>query len=245
MHKFDYRVEEKMLIDLIMDKIYKAFTTIFVKIDHVGPVETGKVNGNFFVVRTGTANFYIYESEGNFICFDSGFGKRQIIRELGKLGIEPDDITHLFLTHSDFDHAGGVSLFKKAEIYLSGDEEQMITGKKARKFGFIYNARIKRRYNLLKDNEVITIGKTKVKAIATPGHTPGSMSYLINDSILIVGDAFRLYNGKVYPIKYYNYDTNKQKESIKKLSCIDNVQMVCTAHRGYSEKFHEAISDWR
>jgi len=33
------------------------------------------------------------------------------------------------LTHSDFDHAGGLSLFENAEIYLSRDEEQMITKK--------------------------------------------------------------------------------------------------------------------
>jgi hydroxyacylglutathione hydrolase len=229
----------------ITNKFYDIFTAIFVRIKHVHPIATGKITDNLFVIKTGTANFYIYKSEEKVICFDSGFGKSLIIRELNNLGIDPSAITHLFLTHSDFDHANGADLFDRAEIYLSADEEQMITRKKARIYGFIYNSRIKSTYHLLKDNDVVTIGPTKIKAIATPGHTPGSMSYLINDSILMVGDAFRLINGKVYPLKYYNMDTEKQKESIRKLSGLDNIQLVCTAHRGYTEMFREAIDHWR
>jgi glyoxylase-like metal-dependent hydrolase (beta-lactamase superfamily II) len=34
----------------------------------------------------------------------------------------------MYLTHSDFDHAGGLALFANAEIYLSSDEQPMISG---------------------------------------------------------------------------------------------------------------------
>ena len=125
----------KIRTSFIMNKIYDIFTAIFVKMNHVNPIETGKITDKLFVVRTGTANFYIYKSGEDMICFDSGFGKSQIIRELNNLDIDPKSITHLFLTHSDFDHANGLSVFENAEIYLSSDEEQMITRKKARKFG--------------------------------------------------------------------------------------------------------------
>lgn len=235
----------KIRTSFIVDKIYDIFTAIFVKMNHVNPIETGKITDNLFVVRTGTANFYIYKSGEDTVCFDCGFGKSQIIRELNNLDIDPKSITHVFLTHSDFDHAKGLSLFENAEIYLSFDEEQMITHKKARKFGLIYNPKVKDTYHLLKDNDVVAVGEAKIRAIATPGHTPGSMSYLINESILIVGDAFRILNGKVCPLKYYNMDNDQHKESIKKLACLDNVQLVCTGHRGYSKGFSEAISHWR
>lgn len=229
----------------IIDKIYDILTAFFVKLNHVDPIETGKIRDNFFVVRTATANFYVYKSGEDIICFDSGFGKSQILRELNKLGIDPKCITHVFLTHSDFDHAGGISLFENAKIYLSFDEEQMITGKKARKLGFMYNSKIIRPYHLLGNNDVITVGSTKIRAIAAPGHTPGSMCYFINEAILIVGDALRIINGKVYPIKYYNMDTEQQKESIKKLAQLDNVQLACTGHRGYTESFKEAVMNWK
>ena len=35
------------------------------------------------------------------------------------------------------------------------------------------------------------------------GHTPGSMSYLMNDSILFVGDTLALKGGKVRPFSLY------------------------------------------
>ena len=98
---------------------------------------------------------------------------------------------------------------------------------------------------LLKDNDVVTVGSIKVRAIATPGHTPGSMSYLVDEAILFCGDAFKLIDDKVYPIKHYTMDTERQKESIRKLAGLDNVCLACTAHRGYTEKFSEAIGSWK
>lgn len=228
-----------------MNHMYDIFTAIFVGMNHVNPIDTGKITENLFVIRTGTANFYIYKSKNNMISFDAGFGKNHIINELHSLNIDPGCITHIFLTHSDFDHADGVSLFKNAKVYLSSDEEQMITRRKARMSGFIYNSKVRGKYYLLNDNDVITVGTTKIKAIATPGHTPGSMSYLVNDSILIVGDSFRIINGKVCTIKYYNMDTKKQEESIRKLARLKNVKIACTGHRGYTKKFNEAIRGWK
>jgi len=45
----------------------------------------------------------------------------------------------------------------------------------------------------LKDGDVLTIGSQTIQVIATPGHTPGSLSYLWNDRIF-TGDAL-LING--------------------------------------------------
>ena len=166
-------------------------------------------------------------------------------RELSFLGINPDRITSLFLTHSDFDHASGLSVFQNAQIYLSSHEEPMITRKVARKYNIIYNRKINKAYKLLKDNDEITFGTFKVKAIETPGHTPGSMSYLINDEILFVGDAFKLIDGKAYPNSpFYCMDSAKQEESIKKLAKLKDVHSVFTAHGGYNNNFASVMADW-
>jgi hydroxyacylglutathione hydrolase len=215
-------------------------------ITRIWPVETGRITDNLYAVKTRTVNFFIYKSDKAIICIDSGFGKNLIVRELDSLGLAPRGITHLFLTHSDIDHAGGLALFEKAKIYLSSDEEPMITGRKARMLGFIYNSRIKRPYHLLNDNDVVAIGPTKIKAISTPGHTAGSMSYLVDESILFVGDTFKLIDNRVCSLRrYINMDTEQQKESIRKLACLDHVQLACTAHTGYTKVFDEAISSWK
>ena len=232
----------KIMLNKLFDHIIKIFTTI----EHINPVESAKINENVYAVKTETVNFFIYRKDDNYICFDAGFGKNLIKNQLRGLSINPDKITDLFLTHSDIDHTSGIDLFKNARIHIGSAEEPMITRQKARMFGFIYNPKIKRPYNLLNDNDIVKVGSIEIKAISTPGHTPGSMSYLVNKSILFVGDTFKLIGNKVYPIRsYMNMNTEQQKRSIRKLAHIDNVRMAFTAHRGYTKDFSKAISDWR
>lgn len=42
--------------------------------------------------------------------------------QLARFGYTPDDVTHLVLTHSHVDHAGGTNLFPKAKIYIDTAE---------------------------------------------------------------------------------------------------------------------------
>ena len=224
----------------------ETFSGIYARLKHMEPLETGKILENLFVLKTGTVNFYIYHKGDDYIALDSGFNKSLVRRELTALDINPDYVYDLFLSHSDFDHTGGIDVFQNTALYLSHDEEQMITKTTPRKYGFVYNSKIMRAYRLLKDNDEVTIGSIKVKAIETPGHTPGSMSYLLDDSILFVGDAFKLLDGKVYPIgPLFSMDQERQKESLRKLAQFKNVSLALTGHRGYTKDFNNAIADWK
>lgn len=244
------RKDEQMMsnkyISLIKDGIYELGTGIFANVMRLRPLETGSITDNLFVVRTGSANFFIYRQNKNIICIDSGYGRNIVKRELGKLGMDPGKVTHLFLTHTDYDHTDGLAVFDKAEIYLSSAEEQLITGRKSRKLGLLYNFRIKRSYHLLKDNDVVTAGSIKIKAISTPGHTIGSMSYLVNESILFVGDAFKMIGGRVYPKdRFISMSSEQEKESIRKLARLDHIRLACTAHNGCTGDFSQAIRSWK
>jgi len=44
------------------------------------------------------------------------------VRQLMRLGYAPDDVRHVLLTHMDFDHAGGLADFPRAEVHLLLDE---------------------------------------------------------------------------------------------------------------------------
>ncbi|HEX3007124.1 MAG TPA: MBL fold metallo-hydrolase [Bacteroidales bacterium] len=211
----------------------------------VAPIETARITPELFVVKALTVNFFIFRSGTATICFDTGFHLKTIRRELQKIDIDPRSITHVFLTHTDIDHAGGLRLFSNATIYFSADEEQMITHQRARLLGCIFNPRIKTSYQLLKDNETVAAGSLTIKAISTPGHTPGSMSYLLNDSLLFVGDTLRLIDKMVFPIgRIINMDTALQIASIRKLARLENVKMAFTAHSGYTTDFEASIAGW-
>ena len=230
---------------LMFNFIYDLSTNAFVHRKHLQLIPTEQITKNIFAIKTGSANLFIYKKGSDRIAIDSGFGVSILKREFLSLGINPNEITGLFLTHSDFDHAGGLPVFQTAKIYLSFHEEPMITRKVARKYGVIYNKKIYRTYKMLKDNDRIAVGTIRVKTIETPGHTPGSMSYLIDDEILFVGDAFKLIDGKAYPNSpLYCMDTNQQEESIRKLAKLKGVHSVFTAHGGYSNDFGYAMADW-
>ena len=210
------------------------------------PTKTGKITDNIFTIKAMIVNMFIIKYGDRVICIDTGLGSSIIKMGLKKLNIDPETVSHIFLTHSDYDHAGCIDLFKNASVFLSRNEEQMITGKKSRAFGIRYNNPIKREYSLLDNDEVVEIDDISVRGIETPGHTPGSMSYLINDEYLFVGDSMALIGNRVHSFPFFiNMDTPTQKESIKKLSGLKDVKLVCTAHSGYTKDFSNAVKAWR
>lgn len=160
--------------------------------------ETEKINANVYSVKNQGVNFYLFQEGNDIIAIDTGNNNEITLSELKLININPKQIKAIFLTHGDFDHAGGIKFFPNAKIYVGEAEEQMFQGKKKR-FLWTQMKKLPREYTLLKDNEVITVGNIKVKAISTPGHTPGSTSYLINGKFLFSGDALRLVKGKVKP----------------------------------------------
>jgi glyoxylase-like metal-dependent hydrolase (beta-lactamase superfamily II) len=116
----------------------------------------------------------------------------------------------------------------------------------ARKFGVYRNAAIYRPYILLKDNDEIKVGEIVVRAVESPGHTPGSMSYVIDGKYLFAGDALRLIGGKVRPlIRFINMDHAMCLNSIKKLAGLSRIEMILTCHRGYCRDFNGAMEKWK
>ena len=208
---------------------------------YFSPIDTQKISHELFAVRVKIVNMFLYIEGENIIAIDSCYKPKILRRELDKVGIDPSTVNHLFLTHTDYDHSGGINLFPNAKIYLSADEEQMITRITPRML-WIYNYPIKRKYELISDGSIINLGVTSVQAILTPGHTPGSTCYLINDRMLFTGDSLRLNNGKAQPFySLQNMNTKTQKESIRKLTSLTKVEILCTAHSGYSQSFEASI----
>lgn len=222
-------------------KLYRSF-------QHV--VSSGRVTENLYAVKMatgmGAVNLFIYRDDENAICIDSGYAGHRLEDELKRINIRPESVSHVFLTHTDFDHAGGIGLFGNARIYLAKDEEQMINGTTPRLLWFYHNPRINREYNLLRDGDIINVGKIKVRAIATPGHTLGSMSFLIDDYMLFTGDTLALRKGKVHTnYRLVNMNTATQRASIRRLAALENVSILCTGHTGCSKEYEDAMKQWR
>jgi glyoxylase-like metal-dependent hydrolase (beta-lactamase superfamily II) len=203
------------------------------------PVETRQLTDDVYSVRTKYVNMYLVKDGEHFIAIDAGIRKGAVKDELKKLEIDPDRVRAVLLTHSDSDHAGGISLFDKAVIYLPKDEEQVINGETGR-FLWFGNKIDTENYKLLEDKS-FSIGDVKIRLVPTPGHTAGSTCYIINDKYLFTGDALRLHNGIVerFP-KIINKNARKAKKSMKSITELDGVQYIFTAHYGYTDNYKAA-----
>ena len=223
------------------------------------PAPTEKITDNLFAIDDkGDVNLYIYTDGSHTICIDAGYWfSKNMGKEFSKVGIEPSSVSHLFLTHADMDHGGSLDCdskpnwFKNAQIYISDKENKITKGLIPRKLlAKVITVKspveIKRPINIINDGDEIKIGTIKIKAIATPGHTPGHLSYLINDEILCVGDALNLKDGKVKPFyKFWNMDHETDIQSVRKLARLSNITTLCTAHTGWTKDWDNAMSEWR
>lgn len=114
---------------------------------------------------------YIIESDGEAAVIDPVFPIKDYIRIARDLDVK---ITKVYDTHQHADHVSAAKALAEeagAKLYMSAYEE----------YAF--------KYNELFDGDIHKIGSATLKVIHTPGHTPGSVSFLIGKKILLTGDT--------------------------------------------------------
>ncbi len=224
-----------IVIGLLLIKSKLSAETAF-----MAPIATKQVVDGIFAVRDGNVNMFVIQKADDLIAVDAGNNAAAIAAEMKKINIDPENIKAVFLTHTDRDHTASLQLYKNAKVYLSSDEEQMINGKKYRML--IFKNKLDVPYELMKDDQEITVGSIKVRGILTPGHTLGSMCYVIDDAYLFTGDTLSLKNGRVGPFnELFNMDTETEKKSLQKLQNLSGIQYIFTAHYGFSDDFNNAF----
>lgn len=202
-----------------------------------------------YTILDGHANVYLVQHEAGYLAFDAGEKTKVSRRELQELGIDPESVTDVFLTHSDHDHAGAVEIFSQAKVYLPAEEERLINGSTARTFGKMKILRLKNKirqsYSLLKDGDVITVGSHRIECLHTPGHTPGSMSFKLNEKELFTGDTLRLIDGKIHSfVPFFTMDQKRNKKSIEELAGVSGVERIFTAHHGYTDNAETLLKNF-
>lgn len=201
------------------------------------PAETGKIAGTeITAVRNNLNNLFLIKSENGFIAIDTGTDTKTIKSELERLSIDPKDVHSVLITHSDYDHIGSLNLFSNAQLYMSDDELQMVNGNKKRN-DFSSNSLPDgigiESLNLLSDGQKLILGEHSVKCIKTSGHTPGSMSFLVDGSYLFTGDALSVKQNNIFTHPF-TMNENEALESIERLyKAKEEYILILTAHYGY------------
>ena len=162
------------------------------------PLNTGWIDKNVACVREWVANIFFYCKDHAVIMIDAGYNYDRLVEKMGWLGIDPQSVQHILITHQDTDHVGAVEadspgLFQNAALYIGEVENRYLTGEVRRKVIYhlykLPQVTINNKKVLLQDGEVINIDGIKIECFLVPGHTWGHMVYLVDDRYLFTGDT--------------------------------------------------------
>ncbi|WP_230597334.1 N-acyl homoserine lactonase family protein [Rhodococcoides fascians] len=186
--------------------------------------------GDLVVGAEGTITFplpaFLIEHDRGLILFDTSFSpllnddphayfgdladtlnivtspEQRIDRQLAALGFRTDDVTHVVLSHTHCDHAGGLYLFPDAKFFVGPGE-----------FDWFSNPGPLQQHLMRADDlapttdydwttieqpEYDILGDGSIRVLHTPGHTPGELSCVVNlpsQSIVLTGDTVHLREG--------------------------------------------------
>ena len=153
-----------------------------------GSFEPLKIFGNLYFVGTPPASVHIVDTGDGLIMFDTGYMQSLyiVIDNVYRIGLDPHNIKYILLTHGHIDHFGGAKAVRElsgAKIALGKEDREYANGTLdlsfAKELGMEFHDTFEPDI-LLSDGDLIRLGNTTIRTVATPGHTPGAMSYFFD-----------------------------------------------------------------
>lgn len=181
-------------------------------------------------------NCYILEyNDKEAAVIDPGAEGEAIAARLDGSGLK---LTHILLTHGHFDHIGAVQYLKErygASVYISHEDECMLADReKSRAAKFPSYEFVPTSADvLLEDGQEIALGTEKLKVVATPGHTEGSVCF-VGEGVIFAGDT--VFKGSVGCI---DLELRGMGDSLKKLKALDEDYILYCGHGEDTSLKHE------
>lgn len=140
------------------------------------------------VVQTNA--YVVVNEEGtNAVIIDPGTADEALMRQLDGIEVEA-----ILLTHAHFDHFGGVEALRKrydCPVYLHDLEKEWLWDTDSNlslNWPNVPPITASPPDHLLADGQSLTFCGATFQVLHTPGHSPGSVSFLVGD-LLFSGDA--------------------------------------------------------
>jgi N-acyl homoserine lactone hydrolase len=143
----------------------------------------------------GWSTIVLLRGHGHVALIDVGsFGVRHILQQkLKDLGLKPEDVTDVILTHAHYDHMINWTMFSNASIHISGSElDWSLTAPWGKTPVPELYVKELAQWNTLKRIEPGLELLPELVAHHAPGHTPGHLVFVLKGltrDIIFTGDA--------------------------------------------------------
>lgn len=190
---------------------------------------------NFTDLSFGT-NTYLVNAEGrsDAVLIDAGPSTHMILDALEKEGLE---LTAVLLTHGHPDHFAGAAEVAKATgapVYLHEIEIEVVESLPPSMLAMLGIEELEVPAGMLplEDGQVLELAGMEMKVLHTPGHSPGSVSFLVEDCLF---DGDLVFRGSIGRTDFPGGDFETLMTSVReKVFVLDPETRLYPGHMGAS-----------
>jgi metallo-beta-lactamase class B len=139
-----------------------------------------KVFDNFYWVGTRQHSSWALQTNSGLVILDTNFAWAtgpEIIDGLTALGLNPRDIKYVVISHAHGDHDQGAAELQKrfgAKVVMGSADWESTLQRPASAAGGVPTKDL----SVGPEGYKLTLGDTTIDILSTPGHTPGTLSYI-------------------------------------------------------------------
>jgi metallo-beta-lactamase class B len=155
----------------------------------VEPQAPVRVHGQTYYVGTAGLSVALIDTGAGLVLVDGALPQTagDVKRNIERLGLDWRKVRYILSTEPHHDHGGGLAALARdtgATVLASPAAAKAL--RRGQVFaddpqsGSLPNFPAVRRVREIRDGEVVQLGRTRIRAVFTPGHTPGSVSWTWN-----------------------------------------------------------------
>lgn len=147
---------------------------------------------------------------------------------------------YILLTHCHIDHILGVNAVKQiwnCPLVISEADAKSLEDPKINLSEMIFGYSFSLTADLtVNDGDEIDLGDTKITVLSTPGHTTGSVCYILGNN-MFSGDT--LFRGTIGNTNFPTSNTHEMIKTLKKLAAIEQNYNLYPGHDSETTLFYE------
>ncbi|HEY4071363.1 MAG TPA: subclass B3 metallo-beta-lactamase [Sphingomicrobium sp.] len=217
--------------------------------EYDNPAPPVRIFGNTYLVGTcGISSILITDPAGD-ILIDGGTEQDAdlIVANIRELGFQPTDVKYLLHSHEHFDHVGGLAKLQRltgAQLIASAPAAEALGSGLPNEAD--PQAELKQSFppahveRIVRDGEQVRLGNNVLTAVATPGHTPGALTWRwgsCQDGIcrqIVYADSLTPVSGDHYRFSDHPAYLAAYRASIARVAALD-CDILLTPHPSASD----------